>query len=138
MSFFYDGQDPECDDEIIANQSITSLLKSRDLALRMRHSRLHAKTLQDEYFNKLQLEIWFLEKVISRLDNELIRKLNYKDDQQQFHSQTPPINLGLNSLAPGKYFDKQSVWDNEYETLKSIKILFKNFDRVIDEDWKFI
>jgi hypothetical protein len=139
MSFFYDGQDPEYDSEVILNQTVTSLLNLRDLALLMRHSRFDAKSSTDNYSsNKIQLEIWFLEKIILFLDKELIHKFNCKDDNQQFHSQALSTDLGLNEIVPGKYFDKKSAWENRYETVKSIKIVFKNFNRAIDNDWKFL
>jgi len=136
----FDGQDPEYAEELILNQGITKLLSIRDLCLLMRHSRLGAQSIVGggyEY-NELQLEIWFLEKIIRILDKVLILKFSKIDDIQQFYSETLSSDLKLDEIVPGKYFDKLDVLNNGYKFLESTKILFTNFSRVVKEDWKFL
>jgi hypothetical protein len=102
VSFFFDGTDPEYDEELVLNQNITELLNFRDVCLLMRHSRLNAQSaIGGGYeYNQLQLEIWFIEKIIRVLDKALIHKFNIKNDNQQFFSLTLSNDLGLTRLFP--------------------------------------
>jgi len=140
MSFFFDGRDPVYDEELILSQNITAILTIRDLCLLMRHARLNAQSITGggyEY-NQLQLEIFYLEKIIRLLDKILVRKLDENKDTQQFYSKTLSSDLGLDEIVPGKYFDKEGAFNNRYETVKLVRVLFKNFSHAIDSDWKFL
>ncbi|MDB5090399.1 MAG: hypothetical protein JWR09_4393 [Mucilaginibacter sp.] len=139
MSFFYDGQDPEYDEELISRQNTTAILNVRDLCILMRHSRLSAQSaIGGGYeYNQLQLEIWFLEKIIRLLDKVLIDKFNTKDIQQ-FYNDAMSVDLGLDEIVPGKYFDKVGIFYIRYEILILAKKLFTNFGLAIEDDWKFL
>ena len=140
MSFFYDGQDPEYNKELILKESTTQLLNIRDLCLLMRHTRFSAKSLVEgsSEFNQLQLEIWFLEKIIRIIDLILIDRFTTEKDSKQFYSETLESDLKLNNIVPGNYFDKKNIIDNCYEVVKKAKKMFANFNRVVAEDWKFL
>lgn len=139
MSFIYDGPEPEYDAEHLKQLSTTALLDLRDLCLLMiknRHNGQQYESSGYEY-NSLTLEIWYLKKILSLLDKELIAKFSIDNIPGQFNGLTLIKELGLNDLV-SSYFDMGGISNKCFEIVPAAKVVFKNFSRCIADDWKFL
>src|SRR2546430_290361 len=119
MAFFYDGIDPEYDQQLVLQQGLTAILNVRDLCLLMRHTRTSAQSVigGGYEYNQLQLEIWFLEKIIKYLGKVLLEKFDQKD--KEFYSVAMTAELGLKDFGLGNYFDQAGIFHIRYEVILS-------------------